>query len=64
MQLERQLLQIFIIFIWYFNDFFANLQLYIVFFVEVQFKERDVLEGILKFWRNDDSKYFDIPTLW
>ena len=31
---------------------------------EVQFKEHDVLEGILKFWRNDDKKYFDLPSHW
>ena len=31
---------------------------------EVQFKEHDILEGILKFWRNDDKKYFDLPAHW
>jgi len=30
----------------------------------LKFKEHDVLEGILKFWRNDDKKYFDLPSHW
>eukprot|EP00795_Rhopilema_esculentum_P012846 gene12846-3592_t len=30
----------------------------------LKFKERDMLEGIFKFWKNVEQKYFDIPALW
>ncbi len=29
-----------------------------------QYKERDFLESIFKFWRNRDEKYFDVAKLW
>ena len=32
--------------------------------VSTQFKERDMLEGVLKFWRNTDGKLFDITKCW
>ncbi|GAB1609732.1 dynein assembly factor 3, axonemal-like isoform X1 [Argonauta hians] len=31
---------------------------------KLKFKERDFLEGILKFWRNTDKKLFDISMYW
>ncbi|CAB4020560.1 Hypothetical predicted protein [Paramuricea clavata] len=30
----------------------------------LKFKERDLLEGIFKFWRNPDGKLFDITKCW
>lgn len=29
-----------------------------------QFKERDFMEGIFKFWRNPDPKLFDVEKMW
>lgn len=29
-----------------------------------QFKERDFLEGIFKFWRNKDTKLFEAEKIW
>ncbi|EDO37526.1 predicted protein [Nematostella vectensis] len=31
---------------------------------QLKFKERDLLEGIFKFWRNSDPKFFDICKFW
>ncbi|KXJ14500.1 Dynein assembly factor 3, axonemal [Exaiptasia diaphana] len=31
---------------------------------QLKFKERDMLEGIFKFWRNTDPKLFDICNAW
>lgn len=33
-------------------------------FTNLKFKERDQLEGIFKFWRNDDQKVFNVMNLW
>ena len=30
----------------------------------LQFKERDFMEGIFKFWRNKDLKTFDVEKMW
>ena len=30
----------------------------------IQYKERDLLEGIFKFWRNKDEKTFEISKYW
>ena len=32
--------------------------------ISIQFKERDFLEGIFKFWRNPDDEVFDISKHW
>lgn len=31
---------------------------------QLKFKERDFMEGIFKFWKNPDPKYFDVEKMW
>lgn len=41
-----------------------RIQYSIIMYSMFQFKERDMLEGVFKFWRNTDPKCFDITKCW